>query len=232
MNPRWTSPSALAPALFAFMPAVVAVMACGGSTDSPAASDGGGADAVATPGERDSRATVPVVELNETGPAAPTGPVMCSGTMCSAPSGGMIPLVACCLPDNTCGLTFDLSQFGGAIPGGSPDGGLGCLDTAPGTSDPSCPSQSMAGFMMAGCCSRSGVCGVDLSMLSMGALGCNSQLPFPGLGMGQSMSAQPQPCAGQAGDSGPGPHDAGAMAHDASNSPQDGSSSAADATHE
>jgi hypothetical protein len=180
---------------------VFVLEACGGS-EAGSSSDGGGGGGSDSASYRDTRATVPVVELNETGPSAqtPTGPVMCSGKMCGAASGGMIPLVACCLSDNTCGLTFDLSMFGGAIPGGGGDAGVPCLDTAPGTADPSCPSQSMAGFSMPGCCSRAGLCGVDLSMLSSGAIGCNSQLPFPGLGMGQPMDAQAQSCTGAGGD--------------------------------
>jgi len=132
---------------------VFVLEACGGS-EAGSSSDGGGGGSDSA-SYRDTRATVPVVELNETGPSAqtPTGPVMCSGKMCSAASGGMIPLVACCLSDNTCGLTFDLSMFGGAIPGGGGDAGVPCLDTAPGTPDPNCPSQSMSGFSMPGCCS-------------------------------------------------------------------------------
>jgi hypothetical protein len=90
----------------------------------------------------------------------------------------------------------------------------------------------MAGFSMSGCCTRAGVCGVDLSMLSMGAIGCNSQLPFPGVGMGQSMDAQAQSCKYIAGDASTGAPDASAAAHDANSSQQDGSSPAADAMHE
>jgi hypothetical protein len=191
-------------------------MACSSSSVSPSGSGAGSDDA-----GFDAGATLPIRELNETGPPVPTGPAICSGKTCTAPSGGMIPLVACCLSDNTCGLTFDLSQFGGAAPGGG-DAGLGCLDPSPGTPDPSCPSQSMAGFMMAGCCSKAGVCGVDLSMVSMGAIGCNSQLPFPGLvASGPSMNTPPQPC----GDT---PEDASAGTSDASSSTSDGSSSSQD----
>jgi hypothetical protein len=86
------------------------------------------------------------------------------------------------------------------------------------------------GFMMAGCCSRAGVCGVDLSMVSMGAIGCNSQLPFPSLSGGSSMNAPPQPCGGAAADAGVdgsdasvGGSDAGTPADDASTAPPDGS---------
>jgi hypothetical protein len=206
MTHRWTWSGALASA-------VLAVMACSSASRSPASTDGGGDDA-----GFDTGATLPIRELNETGPPVPTGPVICSGKTCTAPSGGMIPLAACCLSDSTCGLTFDLSQFGGAIPGAG-DAGLGCLDPSPGIPDPSCPSQSMAGFTMAGCCSKAGVCGVDLSMVSMGAIGCNAQLPFPGLvGGGQSMNAPPQPCGGSVGDASATPSDAGIPASDGSSS--------------
>ena len=209
MTPRSTWWGALAPS-------VLAVMACSGSSESPASSDGGNDDA-----GFDAGAALPIRELNETGPPVPTGPVICSGKMCSAPSGGMIPLVACCLSDNTCGLTFDLSMFGGAVSAGG-DGGVPCLDTAPGTVDPSCPSQSMQGFMMAGCCSKAGVCGVDLSMVSMGAIGCNSQQLLPSLGGSPMMTGTLQHCGGAAEDASLGPTDASIAASDGSSSLQDG----------
>jgi hypothetical protein len=130
----------------------------------------------------------------------PAPPVMCGGKTCTAPQGGPIPNVACCLPDNSCGATPDLSGFGMGVPAG---GGGACLDVTPGTPDPSCPSQMAMGFPLNGCCSKAGVCGLDLSM---GGLGCNAISAFGALGSlggGMPMDAgPPQKCGSGAGDAG------------------------------
>jgi hypothetical protein len=129
--------------------------------------------------------------------------VTCGSKTCTAPAGGMIQNNACCLPDNSCGAFPDLSSLGGfggggvsPPPSGDDGGGGGCLDVSPGTPDPSCPSQTIMGFPLTGCCSKAGVCGVDLSM---GGLGCNSLsalgplASLGGLGGGAPMDAGPPP---------------------------------------
>jgi hypothetical protein len=89
----------------------------------------------------------------------------------------MFPLAPCCLPDNGCGATFgaaalamfDAGAFdAGGFDAAAFDAGAFCMDTAPGTPDPSCPSQSAMGFTLAGCCARDGLCGVDLSVAGFG----------------------------------------------------------------
>jgi hypothetical protein len=132
----------------------------------------------------------------------------------------MVPLNACCLPDNSCGGFPDLSGLGAGFPGMAPPtpagGGGGCLDLSPGTPDPSCPSQMVMGISLSGCCSKAGKCGVDLSI---GGLGCNSLTALGGLGGlgGAPADAGPPPTCSAA--------DGGASAHDAA-SASDASSEA------
>jgi hypothetical protein len=65
---------------------------------------------------------------------------------------------------------FDASAFGYAA-GLLGDGGIPCLNLTAGTSDPTCMSLSVAGMTLNGCCTSTGVCGNDLSIVG---LGCNS----------------------------------------------------------
>jgi hypothetical protein len=132
-----------------------------------------------------------IKELNAD--AEVTNTVMCGGMMCIPPSGGMIPLTACCLPNGGCG-----ASFGNLLGGGGGDGGGSCISTAPGTMDPSCPAQSAMGMSLPACCSAAGVCGVDLSVAG---LGCNSLSVFGALGGG--LAGPSQPCGDAAAGSAP-----------------------------
>ena len=193
-----------------FVLAWLAFVACSSSNESTpsAASDGGADDAT---GSNDAATLLHIRELNDGASSGSGQPIACGANSCAAPTGGMVPLSACCLPDNSCGASVDL----GAVPGGAASGGgggSGCLDTSAGTPDPSCPSQSVMGFSVAGCCSKAGVCGLDLSVAG---LGCNS---FPaGLGGFAPMDAGP-------------PHPCGSGGKDAGVSAPDGAAPAADAT--
>ena len=162
-----------------FLSASLAISACS-STDDPAhaasdagiASDASSADASKPKPGSD----LPVVTLGQGTTQAASGPVKCGSKMCTAPAGAMVMNVACCLPDDSCGAKPDLSSLGMGLGMSVPTGAAGdatggCLDVAPGKPDTSCPSQSIMGFALAGCCSKAGVCGVDLSV---GGLGCNS----------------------------------------------------------
>jgi hypothetical protein len=115
------------------------------------------------------------------------GPVTCGSLTCTAPASGLVPLSACCLPDNSCGASPNLSALGGAgAPPAGVDAGSVCLTLEAGTPDPSCPSQSVMGFALAGCCAA-GTCGYDLSIIG---LGCNSFSAFGG-GVGAQMACSP-----------------------------------------
>jgi hypothetical protein len=48
--------------------------------------------------------------------------------------------------------------------------GTVCLSSTPGTADASCPSVSVMGQALPGCCRRSGLCGANMSIVG---LGCN-----------------------------------------------------------
>jgi hypothetical protein len=164
----------------------------------PSSSDGGGDEPGASD---DAGGPIVIKELNDGGSSGPPpASITCGTTTCNAPTGGMIPLAACCLGDNGCGAMFDLSAIG--MGGGAGAMGGGCLDPSPGTADPSCPSQMVMGFSLTGCCSKAGLCGVDLSMAG---LGCNSFAALPGFGMAPpatdaQSAAPPQACgAGEAG---------------------------------
>ena len=131
-------------------------------------------------------------------------PVVCGGTTCNAPSGGIIPLSSCCQADNTCGATFSaggLGALGGATGGPAlpADAGLPCLDTSPGTPDSTSPAQTAMGISLAGCCTKSGVCGTDLSMVG---LGCNSVSALFG-GAAGGLGGTPQACGAGADGSAP-----------------------------
>jgi hypothetical protein len=98
----------------------------------------------------------------------------CGGQFCpdvAAPGG--FTLSACCPPTNpfVCGLdTTPLPSFVPLPPG--------CVETnQPGFFDPSCPSDTIAGFNVAGCCKPNGMCGNDYSLIS---LGCVDTSPFGG----------------------------------------------------
>jgi hypothetical protein len=145
-----------------------------------------------------STSTAPVI--------TPPAPVVCGSKTCTAPQGGMVPNVACCLPDGSCGAAPDLGSFAmgamGMSTGGSGLGGT-CLDVSAGTPDPSCPSQSVMNFALGGCCSKAGVCGLDLSI---GGLGCNALGALGALasftGGGAMDAGPPQKCGGSSSDAG------------------------------
>jgi hypothetical protein len=183
-------------------------VAIGCSSSSNNAAVGGGDAGVTDAGASGPDGSIGAIkELNAD--AEVTNTVMCGGTMCVPPSGGMIPLTACCLPNGGCGASF------GNLLGGGGDGGGTCISTAPGTMDPSCPAQSAMGMMLPACCSAAGVCGVDLSVAG---LGCNSLSVFGALGGG--LAGPSQPCGDAAAGSAPtdaaadavAPADAGAPA--------------------
>jgi|HubBroStandDraft_6_1064221.scaffolds.fasta_scaffold88889_2 hypothetical protein len=170
--------------------------ACSSSSQSPA-TVGDGADS----GGSSDAGLLPITEVNGDATSGATMPVMCGGTMCTVPSNGLVPLSPCCLPDNGCGATFGsaLAMFTDAAGATST-----CVNTAVGTPDPACPSQLVMGMMLSGCCSVSGLCGVDLSAAG---LGCNGLSALASLPLGADSSA-PQSCSA-AGDASVGGGDAG-----------------------
>jgi hypothetical protein len=188
---------------------LAAAAACSSSSSSASAADAG-AEASGDEGGP----IGPIIELNDGG-ATVAPPIQCGGMMCSAPS-GMFPLSPCCLPDNGCGATFGSAALT-MFDAGNVDAGSLCLDTSAGVPDMTCPSQTTMGFTLSGCCARSGVCGVDLSMAG---LGCNSLSAFAAFGpapTGDGAVSVPQACAaaadggrpdaGEAGDGGGRPND-------------------------
>ena len=169
--------------------ACATVAACSSSSPSPTA-EGSGVD---SGGSNDS-GPMQITEINGDATSGAVMPVMCGSKMCTVPSNGLVPLSPCCLPDNGCGATFGsaLAMFTDAAGGAST-----CVNTAVGTPDPACPSQLVMGMMLAGCCSVSGSCGVNLSAAG---LGCNPLTALASLPLGAD-SAAPQSCSA-AGDAG------------------------------
>ena len=154
--------------------AAAAVAACGSSSGSHAP----GGSPEASTNSNDSSLSEDAESGDGATAVAP--PIQCGSTSCSAPTGGLLPLVPCCLSSDTCGATFgaaavasfDASAFADSgFDASGFDAGSLCFDTAPATADPSCPSESAMGFTLTGCCASGGVCGVDLSVAG---LGCNS----------------------------------------------------------
>jgi hypothetical protein len=92
-------------------------------------------------------------------------PIECGSGTCTDPLGGMmipgglpitLPMVCCADPDTaTCGSM---------MPGGE------CMPPAP--SDPRCPTVTspLPGITLTSCCTDTGLCGLDASMLGMGCV--------------------------------------------------------------
>jgi hypothetical protein len=195
---------------------LAAAAACS-SSSSPAPAAATNTDDGGTTGAPDDSGST-AQGTGDTGAAA-TPSIMCGSATCSAPSGALLPLSPCCLPDNSCGATFGsgaLAMFdAGAFDasGLDIDAGSLCFDTAAGTPDTACPSQSAMGYTLAGCCTRGGVCGINLSLAG---LGCDSLSALgalaPGGAAGDAAIAAPQACGGDAAA----PADAGGAGADAS----------------
>jgi hypothetical protein len=142
------------------------------------------------------------------GAVATVPPIMCGTMTCNAPA-GILPLSPCCLPSGGCGGTIGaaaLAMFdAGAFDASGFDAGAICLDTSAGTPDNSCPTPgAVMGFALTGCCTASGICGVDLSMVG---LGCDSLSALasmaPAGALGDSGLGGPPQACGATGDSGP-----------------------------
>jgi hypothetical protein len=168
---------------------LTAAAACSSSSSSASAADAG---TEASGGE--GGLIGPIIELNDDGGATVASPIQCGGMTCSGPV-GMFPLSPCCLPDNGCGATFGSAALA-MFDAGDVDAGSLCLDTSAGVPDTACPSQmTSVGFTLSGCCARSGVCGVDLSVAG---LGCNLLSALAGLGAapsGDGSVGVPQACS-------------------------------------
>jgi hypothetical protein len=178
-------------------PAAVAV-GCSNTSNSAAvgSDDAAVTDAAADRGDSSIGA---IMELNGEGAGGGTNMLVCGAMTCSPPTGGMLPLSACCLPNNECG-----ASVGGAVGGGGP-----CLNIAAGVPDPSCPTESAMGMSAPSCCSVEGVCGVDLSVIN---LGCNS---LSALSAFVAVEAGPPQSCGDAGGSVPDAAASDAAASDA-----------------
>jgi len=167
--------------------AVLAAEAACSSSSSPKA-----ASPPAEAGTVDDSGVGPITELND-GATMAVPPITCGGASCSAPSGGVVPLSPCCLPNGGCGANFGAAALAMYDAGGIDAAAAAaiCLDTSAGTLDPTCPSEALSGMTFKGCCAVSGVCGVDLSIAS---LGCNSLSAFGALAPGDGSVSAPQAC--------------------------------------
>jgi hypothetical protein len=97
------------------------------------------------------------------GGAAGGGTMLSCGTCAPANLFGFIMAPACCTSNNKCGL--DLSQLGSAT----------CVEqNAAGTLDPSCPTASVMGVMLQGCCRPDGTCGAMDTYLGLGCTAATS----------------------------------------------------------
>jgi hypothetical protein len=193
---------------FAFLGSIACAVAIGAcsSSSSPVTSGTDASTDASTADQASSEASTD--EADADAATSTAGPVTCGSLTCTAPASGLVPLSACCLPDNTCGASPNLSSLGGgAAPPAGVDAGSVCLTLETGTPDPSCPSQTVMGFALAGCCAA-GTCGYDLSIIG---LGCNSFSAFGG-GLGAKVACS------TGGDGAAPPADAEADAADAQTS--------------
>jgi hypothetical protein len=170
---------------------------CKGTDDSAACDSSPGAgdglcDACATLGgqttEHEMFFMVPDVILPE-GASVDTGAsgtIQCGILTCSGTELMGMSASPCCPADttDTCGL--------------EPMAGF-CLSSDPGTPDPACPSQSGMGLTVKGCCTASGICGVDFASLPFGGLsGCNDPGALGALfGMSMGMTSGPPVTCGK-----------------------------------
>jgi hypothetical protein len=159
------------------------VVACSNTSNGAAVESG---DAAVAGGAEDGR-DGSIGAIKELNAEAAVNGVPCGTATCTPPTGGMLPLGACCLPDDQCGASIGAALTGIEAGPGS------CIDTAAGSPDPSCPAQSIMGMSLSSCCSAAGVCGVDLSVLG---LGCNA---LSVLGALAPATGAPQPCGDAAG---------------------------------
>ena len=94
------------------------------------------------------------------GSAGGAGAIVCGASICppitGTPLGNLQP---CCPPGslNTCGAIV-------------PTAGGTCFTSTPGVVDSTCPTVNVMGIALPGCCRPNGLCGVSVSVIS---LGCN-----------------------------------------------------------
>jgi hypothetical protein len=151
------------------------LLGCAAACNSSAASSSGDSGAEDA-GLEDGRLP-PIVELNAE--ASGSSSAQCGALTCDSPALGMsIGVTACCLVDGGCGASL-----------GAAGGAASCLDTAPGTADPSCPSAAPKGFTLVGCCSVTGFCGVDLSVVGIGCVPVSAVAA-----MATADAGPPRPC--------------------------------------
>jgi hypothetical protein len=185
---------------------VVAVPACGNTSDSAPTTMGGGGGLGGQSGGGGTSARAGAGGSGTAGAAVTCGTNSCKSVTIAIPSAPTLTIPGCCsdASSNTCGLdsTF-LAMFGPTFP-------VACQPLAqPGTLDTACPDSPMTpvtgtavSIHFPGCCRAGGTCGYQLDTIGglfrLG-LGCVDSTPF--LEGGAPLSCG----AGQGGGAGEGP---------------------------
>jgi hypothetical protein len=189
---------------------VVAVPACGNTSDSgPTTTGGSGGLGGESGGGGASRGGAGGTSAMQT---VACGNTSCKDVTLAIPGQPTLVIPACCsdADTNTCGLdTTFLGMYGPTFP-------VACQPLAQaGTPDTSCPARIASipnmpkdTFLIAGCCRAGGTCGYDLNKLlgifTIG-LGCVDSSPFLDGGAPLSCDATGSAGAGQGGGAGEGP---------------------------
>ena len=177
--------------------------ACGGDSESDGSGGSSGSAGAGAGGIVDaaSGGTGGTATGGTSGSGGSGGTAASGGTSGSGGSGGCNPsqcpdfqgiAPGCCRPDDTCG--YDGSAIGlGCV---TIDEVLGALDGGTDAGDPNCPSATVAGFTIQGCCLPTGFCGFYDPILTMSCIDPASLPP-----QYQPDTGPPVPCGGS-GDSG------------------------------
>jgi hypothetical protein len=190
---------------------VVAVPACGNTTDSAPTTMGGSGGSGAQSGGGGTSARAGAGGTGTAGAAVTCGAETCKSVTIAIPGASALSIPGCCsdASSNTCGLdsTF-LAMFGPTFP-------VACQPLAqPGMLDAACPDSPMTpvtgtslSIHFPGCCRAGGTCGYQLDtiggLIHLG-LGCVDSTPF--LEGGAPLScATGSAGAGQGGGAGEGP---------------------------
>jgi hypothetical protein len=93
------------------------------------------------------------------------GTIRCGTSICTPITAGPIGVLQPCCPMDTANACGGISPFG-------------CLTTTPGMANSRCPTVSVMGISLPGCCRPNGMCGVNLQVVS---LGCNDPVLVGGM---------------------------------------------------
>ena len=176
-----------------------AIPACGGDSDSDGSGGKKAVDAGTDSGSGGSSGSSGSSGSGGTAGGATGGSDGGSCVAANCPGLGQIAQ-GCCKPDDTCGYDGSAIGLGCVSLSDLQDGGFDAA-IPPDAGDPNCPTLTVAGFTLPGCCLGSGLCGYFAPVINqcVDPASLPPQVPVPDTG-------PPKPCGpgvdGGAGDAG------------------------------